>query len=252
VRRSARTHVLQLLRSVLPHRGAGGVPPPAVAPVRRGRGLFLRRSRPRLVQVRVTGDRFRAGPPPANADAVQPKPNHWANVVVRAAATPELTRAARTARTIRARRPTRSAVGPHARAGQGRPRAVGLAQPRRPAGGGGSMRAYGFGFGGCGRSCAGAVSAGLGLAWAARHGRRHAHGQHLLSDHAGMRAPPRDQQLLSLPVDSLHANLRVVTPAADPRHVRRLNHRCSEAADLARLTHVCDLFVRRPVQPVTR
>jgi len=57
----------------------------------RGRGLFLPRSRPRLVQIRVTGDRFRAGPPPANADAVQPKPSHRANVVVRAAATPELT-----------------------------------------------------------------------------------------------------------------------------------------------------------------
>ncbi len=46
--RPARTHVLHLLRLVLPHRGAGGVPHGPGAR-QSGRGLFLPRSRPRLV-----------------------------------------------------------------------------------------------------------------------------------------------------------------------------------------------------------
>jgi len=141
--------------------GAGGVPPPPWRPSAWARP-FPPEVAPTSVQIRVRGDRFRAGPTPANADAIQPKSNPSANVVVRATATPEPTRTVCTARTIRARPPTRSAVSPHTRAGRGRPRAVGLAQPRHPAGSGGSLRTYGFGLGGCGRGGAGGGFGGVG------------------------------------------------------------------------------------------
>jgi hypothetical protein len=97
VRRPVRTHVLHFAAFSLAASGVLAAFPHRRGAHQRGRGLFLPRSRPRLVQIRVTGDRPRAGPPPPNADAIEPKPNPSANVVVRDAATPEPTRAASTA-----------------------------------------------------------------------------------------------------------------------------------------------------------
>jgi len=159
--RPARTHVLHLLRSVLPHRGAGGVPPrpwrpsawarpfpPEVAPT-----SCLDSCYGRPVPRRATSCERRRRTAEAEPLGERGCPGRG---------NPEPTRTAHMARTIRARPPTRSAVRPHARAGRGRPRVVGLAQPRHPGGSGGSLRAYGFGFGRCGRSGAGGGFGGLG------------------------------------------------------------------------------------------
>ena len=130
--RPARTHVLHLLRSVLPHRGAGGVPPrpwrpsawarpfpPEVAPT-----SCLDSCYGRPVPRRATSCERRRRTAEAEPLGERGCPGRG---------NPEPTRTARMARTIRARPPTKSAVRPHARAGRGRPRVVGLAQPRHPA-----------------------------------------------------------------------------------------------------------------------
>ena len=98
-----------------------------------------------------------------------------------------------------------------------------------------------------------AVSAGLGLARAAR--RRHGPAPRAWSTSSlgsgGDTSASERPEAAAISPGRLHApNLRFATLTADARHVRRFNRRCSEAADRARLAHVCDLFVGR--QPAGR